>query len=163
METEKKNHDFDTFHKRPAAWRRVKEAIADHFDLALIFRRLERITGEGSVRLHFAFALHAYNRMTPAERVKAMEDYFAWSSMIEGKAGDFHKVPPRPAPAAESLQEPGWTLYADRGHYQYWTGPGAKDFYFGERGVNCIFRCGPVVGRLPGHERTPIFRLAQVA
>lgn len=138
-----KNHDNDTFHKRPTAWRKVKEAIGDHWELAMIFRRLERIAGEGSVRLHFTFALHAYNAMTDAQRERAQAAYWEWAAMLEGKGE--HSSPPRPAPAAEMLppgervqpgETPGHKLCEDWGTHSMWQAPDAErsvsygPFYF---------------------------------
>ncbi len=60
MNDEKRNHDFDRAFTRPAAWRKVKEALDGQNHVDLLFRRLERIARNGSVRLYHAFALHAF-------------------------------------------------------------------------------------------------------
>lgn len=77
--------------------------------------------------------------MTPSQRLKAQENYFLWTSMLHGEAGNMHKLPPREAPACERLQPeeqipeftayvppPGHKLVTDKGNRQMWECPEAE-------------------------------------
>ena len=100
------NHDYETGYRRPAAWRKAKEALVDCATTRILFRRMERIAARRSARLDLDVAMHLYTSLTPAARLRATQAYHHWHEMVTGTCANHHATygtPLREAPAAEML------------------------------------------------------------
>jgi hypothetical protein len=96
---ERRNHENDRGYTNPRAYGKAKESLGNVHGLSALFRELESLAGDNSVRIELAVALHAYVIASDDGRRCAHDEYHDWVDRFCGGCAPPFDV----MPAAERL------------------------------------------------------------